>query len=300
MRRWLTMTGKTTYSLLLAALVAGLAWVSTPTAPPALLADPGMTMTDLDDDFLPDVVEWAVLTSASNADTDSDLVPDFVEVVQRGQPRLPGTPLPLDHELRVVVTAPPPGSPGPTWMHLLLRFAGQAPELSSLTAWMELPAYPGLRIPLSTVSIEQLVLRTRQTAHDGLWVHLGVPLASESVVRQLLPCSIHARADFTGRSVTNGVKLFDVQGQTVSLVPFGERSFALQTIGAQPMSSSTYSNKVCVLDLREAGAGPGGTIYEVVDADCEDCNELECSPTCPQSVGWMITLPGGLQGMFGR
>jgi hypothetical protein len=293
------MTGKTTYSLLLATLVGGMAWVTVPTQPSTLVADPSEYLADLDDDFLPDVVEWAVMTSSTHPDTDGDSIADFVEVVQRGQPRSPGAPLPLDHELRVVVTAPPAGVGGPTWMHMFLRFAGNVPSLNSLSSWMEMPAYPGLQVPLSTVSIDQLVIRQRQTVNDGLWVHIGVPLASEQVIRQLLPCSIHASAGFSGRTVTSGVKLFDVQGEIVSLVPFSS-GYALQTIGAQAMNGSLYSNKVCVLDLREAGSGPGGTIYEVLDADCEDCNELECSPTCPQSVGWMITLPGGLQGMFGR
>ncbi len=294
------MTGKTIYSLLLAAALGAAAWITTPAPQPLLVAGSGDLLADHDDDFLPDVVEWAVLTSATNADTDNDHIPDFVEVVQRGNARAPGAPLPIDHEARVVVTAPPVGTPGPTWLHLLFRFAGNTPALSSLQTWIEVPGYPGLQVPLSLLGFDDLVLRQRQTANDGLWVYVAVPMVSEAVLQQMLPCSIHARASFVGRVVTTGVKLFNVQGQTVSLVPFGQQSYALQTIGLQSMSTSSFSNKVCLLELREAGAGPGGTVYEVVAADCEDCNELECSPSCPQSVGWLITLPGGLQGMFGN
>lgn len=294
------MTGKTTYSLLLAAAIMMAAWFTSPVRQPALVAGSGDSLTDQDDDFIPDVVEWAVLTSASNPDTDNDQIPDFVEVVQRGSPRDPGSPLPVDYEARVVVTAPPVGTPGPTWLHLMLRFVGNTPALTGLETWMEMPGFPGLQVPLSMLSFDHLVLRQRQTANDGLWVYVAVPMVAESVLQQLLPCSIHARASFVGRVVTSGVKLFSMQGQTVSLVPFGFDTYALQTIGAQTMSTNSYSNKVCLLELRQAGSGPGGTIYEVVGADCEDCNELECSPSCPQSLGWLITLPGGLQGMFGH
>ncbi len=295
------MIAKTTYSLLPLAVLLFAAWMVVPATRQGLVAGSGSALDDSDEDFLPDSVEWAVLTSAANPDTDGDLVPDFVEVVQRGLPREAGTPLPMDHECRIVVTGPGPGNTSePTWLHLLLRFVSPTPTLSALAVWVELPQYPGLRFPLSILSATELELRQRQTANDGLWVHVAVPMVSEQILQQILPCSIRAEADFGGRVVATGVKLFDVQGQTVSLVPFGQGSFALQSIGAQPMNSSLYSNKVCVLDLREAGSGPGGLVYEVVAADCEDCNELECSPSCPSSVGWLITLPGGLQGMFGH
>jgi hypothetical protein len=47
----------------------------------------------------------------------------------------------------------------------------------------------------------------------------------------------------------------------------------------------------------EAGSGPGGTVFEVMAASCEDCNDVECSSQCPQSVGWVVTIPGGLTGL---
>jgi hypothetical protein len=49
------------------------------------------------------------------------------------------------------------------------------------------------------------------------------------------------------------------------------------------------------LELQEVGSGPGGTHYQVVGADCTDCNELECvQAACALCLGWVIIMPGGL------
>ncbi len=60
------------------------------------------------------------------------------------------------------------------------------------------------------------------------------------------------------------------------------------------------SNQVCVLELTEQTSGPAGTTYQVVDADCEDANELECSVSCPNSIGWTVTIPGGTELIGGQ
>ena len=75
-----------------------------------------------------------------------------------------------------------------------------------------------------------------------------------------------------------------------------ERRTVLQSIGPLPLVLPV-TNRVCILCLEEVGSGPGGTIYEIVDADCESCNELECRPGCEQSAGWYITVPGGLNSL---
>ena len=64
---------------------------------------------DTDDDFLPDAVEQVVMSNANAADTDGDQIPDFIEVVAGGQPRHESSPLPLDQEMRVVITGSTPG-----------------------------------------------------------------------------------------------------------------------------------------------------------------------------------------------
>ena len=283
-----------------ATLVAAGGWLCVGREEPAALRADSSVLVDSDDDFLPDVVEWAVITNAANPDTDGDDCPDFVEVVQRGAPRHPGVLRPFDHEMRAVVTAPPAGSPGePTWLHLLFRFVGEPSLLTSFETWLEVPNLPGLRIPLDILGVGGIVFAQRQTESEGLWLSVSVPMVSEQILRMVLPCSIQSSATIGGRSIRAGVQLFDVQGVTTTITPFGNGRFALQSIGVTS-PAMVDSNRVCLMQLELVGSGPAGSIFEVVDADCEECNELECGPSCDQSVGWLIEIPGGMESLNGR
>jgi hypothetical protein len=280
-------------------------WSSLPQQPAVLAASTVDPLIDSDEDFLPDVVEWAVLTNAANPDTDNDGNPDFVEVVQYGSPRQVGSTRVLDHEMRVVVTGPAEvSSPSPAWMHLLFRFVGAPSLMSSFQAWLELPGLPGMQVPIDVLGSNQGEFAQRQTATEGLWVRMSIPMVSIEVLRLVLPCSIHARAVIGGRNIATSVKLFDVQGVPCTLTPFNSNpnQLAVQTLGilrAGDSGSGGGTNRVCLLTLERAGTGPGGHVYEVVDASCEDCNELECAPSCPQSVGWVFTIPGGIETITG-
>jgi len=254
-------------------------------------------LIDTDDDFLPDVVEWAVMTNATTEDTDQDGVSDFVEVVQRGSPRVPNAPAALDHEMRVVVTGPQPGSPSQeTWLHLFARFATTPASVSYFGLWLETPTYPGLHIPIDILSVGGLTVRDRFTPQEGYWLQASVPMVSPAALQMLLPCSFHAEAVIDSRYLTTTVNLFDAGGDIASIMPFGYGKFAIQTIAA-PALAGNQTNKVCVLELTEIGAGPGGSVYEVTHAECEDCNELECGAGCPESVGWFVTIPGGTEAL---
>jgi hypothetical protein len=292
---------KTLPSMLVAGALAFGGWLlCLPQQVEVVRADHDEEFADADDDFLPDVVEWSVLTNASTGDTDGDLCPDFVEVVQRGTPRQQGVARPFDHEMRVVLTAPPVGSSATeARLHLLFRFAGDPTLLTSFRTWLELPLMPGLQVPIDVLGLGPAVIAQRQTATEGLWMRLSVPMVSEQMLRAVLPCTIRAEAVIGGRTIQTAVKLLDMQGVTCTLVPFNQQKFALQSIGQLGGPSSASTNRVCLLLIERVGSSPGGNVYEVMDADCEDCNELECGPGCPQSVGWLFTIPGGIETITG-
>ncbi len=287
-------------SLLACVVALAVCWSATAPIVGTLQATPATELLDSDEDFLPDDVEWAVMTSSSNADTDSDGLPDFVEVVQRGSPRSPNWPRPLDHEMRVVVSAPTGGDNGATaWLHVLVRFVEVAIPIDDFSVWFETPWLPGIQIPLEGVLFAAPTIESRSTLAHGTWLRVSTPLASMSLLQTLMPCSIHCSGSVQGRSIHSAVTLFDMGGTPSTIVPFDDHSFAVQTIET-PVATVSQSNKVCVLDLKEVGSGPGGTVFEVTNAECTDCNELECGSGCAASIGWLLTIPGGIGVLTGN
>lgn len=258
-----------------------------------LQADPPELFRDSDFDFLPDDIEWAVLTDAQRPDTDGDGVGDFVEVVQRGSPRAAGAPQPADHEMRIIVTGTESGAGEQAWLHLLFRFMDQPTSMTGFRSWLEIGQVPGLQIPLDSLASGGVVYRSRQVPMEGEWISVSLPLASASMLNLLLPCTIVAEAQFGSRTVRHGVKLFDLNGTTATLVPWDQR-FAVQTLVPTPSLPGCEPNKVCVLSLVPVSVTPGGIAFEVAEADCVDCNDLECGQACTDSEGWVFIVPGGL------
>ena len=247
------MVGKLAISLLTTVAAVAIAAISAHSHP-TMGAVPGSTgLADADGDFLPDAVEWALLTSSTVSDTDGDQVSDFVEVVQKGRPREIGAPSPSDQEMRVVVTGPMVGSGDSTaWLHVFVRVLGEAKAIASFQSWIELPALPGIHLPFDILSLGPCLIAERQTATEGTWLSLSVPLVSTHLLQAVAPLSIHVESEIGGRLLRSSVSLLPVMGEIATLVPFGA-GFALQSISPQPQTALCLSNRVCVLDLAEVG-----------------------------------------------
>lgn len=289
------MTLRTTASILLAAALATAGLVFSSNEPQRLRADVTSIDLDTDGDFLPDCVEWVCLTSASSADTDLDGAGDFVEVVQKGRPRQANAALPADHEMRIVVTSNPTANGNEVILHLLFRFMGGLELLNQFDCYAELGAVPGLRIPLSTLSLQPVSVQQRVIPGEGLWVRYSVSLVSEQLLRSVLPCSIGSSAVIGTRSIDTTMPLFDQGGSTCSVVPFAPGLFAIQSVSAPVAGSvgAVPNNRVCVLQLQPIGGGSGGSAFLVSGAECQDCNDLVCGVECAASVGTVVVLPGG-------
>lgn len=224
---------------------------------------------------------------------------DFLEVVTYGEPRRFSGPIPQDHAMRVVVTSSPiGGGVSQTWLHLLFRFMGDVSLMTSFSPWLQVAGAPGLHFPLASLTTGPIDLAQRDVPGEGRWIRVSIPLISESLLRTVLPCTIAAEATIDSHVVRTGVELFDLRGTTATLVPFGT-GFAIQSLAPYRPAGGGTSNKICVLRLTEVGSGPGGTAYEVTDADCDDCNDLECGATCPETLGWVFVVPGGIETITG-
>ena len=278
----------------LAAAIAALPRTTT-----VVFATENPAFLDSDGDFLPDSVEWIALTNAQQADTDGDAIGDFVEFVQRGRPRQAGPALPVDHELRVAVTGPRPGTADTmTWLHIFLLKAENAASVSSLDAWIDLPGLAGTRIAFDPLSVPGVAFDARLAGNGALWLRCSVPLLGVPLMQAIAPCSFGVDTVVGGRALTSGAKLIDAQGVLATLTPFDVGTFAVQSLSPPAAgvagSGAGSSNRVCVLDMQEVGSSPAGTLYAVVDASCEDCNDIECVLlNCRESIGWIVTVPGG-------
>lgn len=294
------MSKSTIASLLLAALAAALCLQSRDLSRSGRLhADPVTFEQDSDGDFLPDELEWTCLTNALSPDTDDDGTLDFVEVVQRGNPRQAGLPVPADHEMRLVVTSRPTPAGNAVVMHLLFRFLGTTELLTQLDCFAEIGSLPGMRIPLSALSLQPVSLDQRVDPNEGLWVRLSIALVSEDFLRLVLPCAISADATIGQRVLHTVVPLFDHGGSTCTIVAFGNGGYAIQTVGAELVRPHPSNNRICVLQLQSAGSGQGGSAFIVTSADCQDCNDLVCGTECSSSIGSILVLPGGVGSITG-
>lgn len=261
-----------------------------------LAADGSQLLQDSDGDFLPDLLEWTVLANPTRADTDGDGSGDFVEVVQHGLPWQRDPARPADHEMRIVVTSHVDASgESQIWMHTLLRLMGDESVVQSYRPWIQSELLPGLRLPLGPAWWREVQVASRRAGGEGLWYRVSVHLAPEAVLRPFLPLTIAAHATLGGRAVKSGAHLFPTVSGLATLVP-ASGGLVPQTL-SPPRESASHgglANKYCLMEVEEMGGGPGGRVYEVTSADCENANDLECAVNCTKSQGWVFILPDGI------
>jgi len=289
------MTLRTTATILIATTLASAGLLVGDAEHKTLRADAPSIDLDTDNDFVPDCVEWVCLTSATSPDTDADGNGDFLEVVQKGRPRQAGPALPADHEMRAVVTSNDVSGSNQIVLHLMFRFLGGVDLLNQFDCYAELGAVPGLRIPLSALSLQPVSIQQRAVAGEGLWVRYSVALCSEEVLRSVLPCSIGSTAVIGGRMIETSMPMFDQGGITSTVVPFASGLFAIQSVQAvvAGVVGTAPNKRVCVLQLQPVGSGSGGSAFLVSGAECQSCNDLVCGVECAASIGTIVVLPGG-------
>ncbi len=283
-------------SLLVAGGGASLVVRTTPA--PRLEAMPAQAWTDTDGDFLPDALEWVLLTDANNPDTDDDGVGDFLEAAQRTLPTDSVHP-PLDNEVRAVVTVQGTGTHARTWLHLLFRFvAHDTTALTSLTPYLD---WWGYRFPLDDLlGLGQTDVDLRDAGADGLFVRVSLELCSEHDLRAVMPCTIGAIAQIGGRTISTGAYLRDSDGFSTSLVGIEPSAGAVQTLTQGAQGTPFWSGqRVCLMRLAIVGTSPGGAMAEVVSSTCISDGRLACPPTCTSATGQLMFFPDGLSTVTG-
>lgn len=276
-----------------------------------LRADPPSYLEDADGDFLPDVVEWSVLSDPLQGDTDGDGIGDFVEVVQFGSPITAGLAQAQDHETRVVVTLEEDPVLGEmVWVHYLFRFMGQAGGPIRFEPWIDAG---GVQVPFSIpVGSPHVVIQQRVDPHEGTWLVMSTRLIQRAAFQAVMPCTLGADVGIGSLDLSVGSHVFTVDGDFCYLVPLGDRStasgvatapeFAVQQGSSRQNDRNPFanSNKLCVMQLRRIGGTAGAALYETHDPECEEALGLECSTKCPQSEGWTLILPDGLAPLTGN
>ncbi len=295
----------------IAAAGATLLWLTSSSAREdrVLHADPSTLLEDSDGDFLPDDLEWCMMTDRGIADTDGDGSGDFLEVVHFDDVRVPGVPAPLNDAMRIVVTSTADGADHQSyWMHMLFRFAnGNLGTVSHLVPWIDIM---GVRVPLTDLLLSNSIQFVQRPGPAGdLLVRVSGKISRVEILQNLLPAVIGAEAVLGGRFMETGVLTLSMGQTPTVLVPhndqliahtarpqFGHQFQGPSGSGGDQEEETEFfkSNKVCVFQLSLVGASPGGSLLEIVSAECMPANGLDCGSECPRTAGEVVTIPGGL------
>ncbi|MGE0142532.1 MAG: hypothetical protein AB7I19_04655 [Planctomycetota bacterium] len=263
-------------------------------AAPAAMPQGGLV--DTDGDLLPDCVELPLLLDPSAVDSDSDGIDDFLAAAQFRRPfDHPGSPRPMDDEMRVVVSASENvAGVESVWVHFLFRFVGaNLGELRGITPFLDLS---GTRYSFaSMIGAGGVAMSTRVDPVEGLFCVASFELLNLEALRNILPCTVGATAMVGSRLIHSGAYLQDVAGVvTVLTAADDDKGMVVPLDPAATDDPFWTSARICVMQLEVMSTTPSGSLCEVRNAECMSSGRLACPPTCLQSRGSSMFFPNGL------
>lgn len=287
---------------------------------------PPPSSVDTDGDFLPDDIEWVLLTDPTLADSDTDGVDDFQSVVRHIYPDPLEEPLggagttgtgtggtssaglsasggvtpPPDHKARLVVSsrADQDGTPA-VWVHVLFEFATtSAPPLQAFDVWID---YYGWRASIaSALSGPQTEYATTTATSGNCLARLSFRLADEAALLPFDPLTIGAEINAQGASLATGVMLSSYAGVITALTPISSASLVAVYLNSNTGQNPFWSSeRVCSMALSVVAGAPSGSLCEVVTSRCRQAGQLRCPPSCSSSTGRLIYVPNGLSLLTG-
>lgn len=272
----------------------------TATQPNVLRAQAYDPFQDSDGDMLPDTLEWVTMSDPASNDTDHDGRDDFLEAVQSTSMNAATPALPIDQEMRVLLSCLPDKvtNENYVWMHCLFRFASGNLDLDWFMPF--LATNTGVAVPISELfGRTPMRITVRQHPGEGAYAVATLRLARERDLMRTLPCTINARASISGRYITSSMYVFDSHGVLSGLVPLGKDAargvLLVQSLVPHDGSGNTFfsGNRICAQTLVITGQVPGGYLCEIDSSSCQPANGLRCASDCPAMVGRVLLAPDG-------
>ena len=268
---------------------------------PTLAADPADPLRDSDRDLLPDRLELMLLTDPHDPDTDHDGVGDFLAAAQFRRPfDPPGTPRPLDDEMRVAISSSANAEGKESvWVHFLFRFVGASPsELRSIDPYLD---HWGTRLPIASVlGTGNSGIALRSDPVEGLLCVASFEIGSETALRAIMPFTLGATATVGSRVIRSGayVQIID-NAATVLTAADDDKGLVMALDAEQNQDPFWSSSRVCVMQLEVLSTSPAGSLCEVRNAECMSSGRLACPPTCIRSRGKSMFFPDGMSTVTG-
>jgi hypothetical protein len=253
---------------------------------------------DADDDFLPDAVEWVLLTDPDSADTDDDGAIDYIDALGFSQRDPLVAPSLADHSARFVAASSiDDAGRRKIWLFLLMHVVGGNPSsIESFDVFVESNGVSVSLLPI--LGTGQIYSRSfSDPLNEHLFAIYAFELLDEQISNHLQPLCLGASITLDGLNFTNDLPVFEAEGVMSTLADFGDGRVAVQTLGGDtPVQSVWTNNRICTLDIVPITT----TLYQVFRSGCETFEGLYCPPGCRNLTGRTFTLPGGLGAVTGH